>query len=299
MKKFDLNNSSNLSRFKEEFNKILESRISKAKLNEELSSLKSLPLGSIVDVFQGIADKLYEAKGGKKLIAKYVKTIRENKCLSNAYSTYEIVRNAPNVTNPQLFLSEALSMSKGISKQEYTQAKAKLADVVCECVKKTGVDVDVIINSKKGGELNESVEYLLLNEKRFSNLPQYVNKFDTVCKALNEGMKHPVSEGENLTGKELIGKLNEEISSLKDWESDALKDISLALLSESSMSELFENYKNKCLEKLDEAIEESDSVETTSHFESMKAQLSEKQYKKDTIYEDIFTLAELAKTLTE
>jgi len=295
---FNFENSSNLARFKEEFNKILESRIAKAKLKEELSSLGNLSLGGIKNVFEGISEKLYDLKEGKKLIGQYVKAIRENKSLSDAYATYEIVYGAPNVTNPQLFLNEAIDMANKISDKDYKDGKSKVAKIVAECVNLVGSDAEYVYAcAHKNDAINEAVEYLMLNKKTYSNLPNYVNKFDMVCEALKSGMKSVVEE--YAAPKELIGKLNEEISGLNEWETEAIKEISLALLSESDLSNVFDKYKNVCLESIDSQLESSNSKEETSHFESMKSQLMEKKYAKDSAYEDIFTLAELAQTLSE
>lgn len=298
MKTVDLVSSSGLNKFKDEFVKILEGRIAKAKLSEELSSLKDLSLGGIKNVFEGLTDKLYDSKEGKKLIGQYINVIRENKSLSDAYSTYEIVCGAPNVTNPQLFLSEAISMAAGISKKDYEEGKGKLAGIVKECVNLIGSNASYVYGcAHKNDAINESVEYLLLNKKAYSNLHDYVNKFDVVCEALKTGMK-PVVE-EHATPKELVEKLNEEISGLNEWETKAIQDISLALLSESDLGGVFDKYKNICIETIDNQLNEQLSKEETSHFESMKSQLMEKQYAKDSAYEDIFTLAELAKTLKD
>ena len=298
MKNFDLTSSSNLNKFKEEFVKILEGRIAKAKLSEELSSLNKLSLGGIKNVFEGISEKLYDLKDGKKLIGKYVSTIRENKSLSDAYATYEIVYGAPNVTNPQLFLNEAIDMSSKISKKEYEEGKCKVAKIVAECVNLVGSDADYIYNCAHSNDLiNEAVEYLMLNKKTYSNLPNYVNKFDVVCEALKSGMKNVVEE--TASPKELVNQLNEEISGLNQWETKAIQEISLALLAENDISIIFDKYKNICLESIEEQLNEDISKEEISHFESMKNKLMEKKYAKDTAYEDIFTLAELAQTLSE
>ena len=298
MKDFDLKSSSGLNKFKEEFVKILEGRIAKAKLSEELNSLSKLSLGGIKNVFEGLSEKLYDSKDGKKLIGKYVKAIRENKSLSDAYATYEIVYGAPNVTNPQLFLNEAISMSSKISKKDYEEGKNKVAEIVKECVNVVGSDAAYIYGcAHKNDMVNEAVEYLMLNKKTYSNLSDYVNKFDIVCEALKIGMKDIPQVTES--PKELISKLNEEISGLSEWETEAVKEISMSLLSESDLSEVFNKYKNTCLESIDKNIENSNSKEETSHFEAMKSQLMEKKYAKDSAYEDIFTLAELAQTLTE
>ena len=298
MKNFDLKSSSDLNKFKEEFVKILEGRIAKAKLSEELSSLDKLSLGGIKNVFEGISEKLYDSKEGKKLIGKYVKAIRENKSLSDAYSTYEIVYAAPNVTNPQLFLNEAIDMASKLSKKDYTNGKNNVAKIVAECVKLAGSDAEYVYEcAHKNDAINEAVEYLMLNKKTYSNLSNYVNKFDIVCEALKNGMKSVVEE--SAPPKELIKQLNEEISGLNEWETEAIREISVALLSESDLSGIFDKYKNICLERIENQLNETTSKEETSHFESMKSQLMEKQYAKDSAYEDIFTLAELVQTLSE
>lgn len=298
MKTIDLVSSSGLIKFREELVKIFEGRIAKAKLNEELSSLKDLSLGGIKNVFEGITDKLYESKEGKKLIGQYVKTIQENKALSDVYSTYEIVYSSPNVTNPQMFLNEAISMAKGISKKDYQEGKNKLSEVVSKCVKLSNSDASYVYEcAHNNDKINEAVEYLLLNKKVYSNLPEYVNKFDVVCEALKNGMKPVIDETSN--HKELVAKLNEEISGLNEWETKAIQEISLALLSESDLSTIFDKYKNVCLESIDGQLNATTSKEEASHFESMKSQLMEKKYTKDSAYEDIFTLAELAQTLSE
>ena len=143
------------------------------------------------------------------------------------------------------------------------------------------------------------MEFLICNKKNFSNLDEYVNNFDTVEKYLEENMKQkPVNE-ENKTGRELINDLNESLEGLKEWEKSAIRDIAIAKLSKSELSSLFEEYKDRCMEKLDENIENEKSVDVKSHLESMKKQLSEKEYKAESLYEDIVTLAELNATLNE
>ena len=298
MKNFDLDSSLNLCKLKEELVRTINNRIEKAKINEELSSLSNLPLGCIVNLFESVTDRLYDSKAGKKLIGKFVSAIRENKSVIDGYSVYEIVRKSPNVSNPSHFLTEAISMAGKANANEYSEGKKKVAGIVRECVEAAGADSKYIadcISANK--ELCESVEYLILNKKTYSNLPEYVNKFDSVCKSLKEGMK-PLPEPVENSGN-FVEKLNEEISGLSDWETDAIKDISLALLSESGLDGVFDKYKNLCLEQIDSEISESVSVENTSNFEAMKSQLLEKEFKQDTAYEDIFTLAELAKTLTD
>lgn len=299
MAKFDFNNVDDLKKLKNEVNAILESRIEKIELDSEINALSEETFGSIKNVFEGITDKLYETAKGKKMIAEYAKTIRNGKNVSDAYSIYEFVFNAPNVSNPDMFLNEAILMTGNFDVQSYKKEKANVAKIVGEAVRFVGENADFIRESvNKNGEINSNVEYLICNKKNFSNIDEYVNRFENVKTYLEENMRSkPVNEGK--TGKELIAALNETLEGLAEFEKNAIRDISIAKLSKSDLSKLFEQYKNECLEKIDESIDEETSVEAKSHLETMRKQLNEKKYNEESLYEDIVTLSELKATLSE
>lgn len=300
MANFDFSKYSDLERLKNEVNRLLEDRMRIAGLKEELATLHEKPFGAIKNVFEGLTDKLYETSEGKKLIGKYVKAIREDKNASDVYSVYEFVYRSPKVEDTGRFLNEAISMMDGFNAKKFVQEKKKIAEIVAEAVSFAGKDAEFVRDEvSRNLELNEAIDYLISNEKKLSNLPSYVNKFTYVEKFLSENMiKEDESQPEK-SGKELISDLNESLSGLDEWERDAVREIAMAKLSKRDMSEVFEEKKNECLQKLDESIEEEDSIETKSHFETMRSQLSEKRYNEDTVIEDILTLAELNKTLSE
>ena len=90
MAKFDFNDKEDVKKLKEELNKIFESKIEKLELESALNELSSQPFGAIKNVFEGITDKLYESAAGKKIIAKYVKSIREGKAsLVDSYCYFD------------------------------------------------------------------------------------------------------------------------------------------------------------------------------------------------------------------
>jgi hypothetical protein len=301
MAKFDFNDKEDVKKLNEELNNIFESKIQKLELESALNSLSTQPFGAIKNVFEGITDKLYESAAGKKIIAKYVKSIREGKGVSNAYSIYEFVYNSPNVTNPEKFLTEALEMTSDyIEEGNFNNEKKKVAEVVAEAVKFAGKNAQYVEERiNENFAINEAIDYLMLNPKSLKNLDEYVNRFDFVEKHLEENMNEKVSDDAKKTGKELIDGLNESLEGLADWEKLAISDIAIARLAKRDMSELFEEYKNKCLEKLSENIEKEPTVELKSHFETMKKQLEEKKYNEGSLYEDIVTLADLRSKLSE
>lgn len=300
MAKIDFSKYGDLEKLKNEVNRLFEERMRKAGLNEELETLHEKPFGAIKNVFEGLTDKLYESAEGKKLIGKYVKAIREGKNSSDMYSVYEFVYRSPKVSDAGRFLNEAISMTNGFDGKKFADEKKKIAGIVAEAVSFAGKDANFVKDEiAKNLELNEAIDYLISNEKKFNNLSSYVNKFSMVERFLSDNMVNESQQTENKSGKDLIADLNESMEGLNEWEKEAVKEIAMARLSKRDMSEVFEEKKTDCLNKLDENIENEDSVETKSHFETMKSQLEEKKYNEDTVLEDIITLVELKKTLSE
>ena len=72
---------------------ILNYKINIASSIECAESVDNLTFGEIKCLFESICDRLYETKNGKKLIARYVKALREDKNASLMYSIYEAFRN--------------------------------------------------------------------------------------------------------------------------------------------------------------------------------------------------------------
>lgn len=300
MAKFDFNDKDDVKRLKEEVNNIFESKIRQLELDSALKSLSTQSFGAIKNVFENITDKLYESAEGKKIIGKYVRAIREGKNVSDAYSVYEFVYNSPNVTNPERLLSEALYMAGRIDKDSFEDEKKKVAGVVAEAVRFVEGDADMVEESvNRNYDANEAIDYLMLNPKNFSNLDEYVNKFDYVSGMLAENMREKPSEETGKTGKELIDSLNESLEGLADFERRAITDIAILKLSKGNPLELFEEYKEGCMSKLDENIEREENSELKSRFETMRKQLSEKKYNEGSLYEDIVTLSELKSKLSE
>ena len=300
MAKFDFNDCNDVKKLKTEINNILESRLQKLELESALKNLSEQPFGAIKNVFEGITDKLYETTEGKKIIGKYVRAIRENKNTADAYSVYEFVYHSPHVSNPNMLLTEALYMVSGMDKQQFAEGKKKIAEIVAEGINLVGKDANFVDeNINRGYGINEAIDFLMLNPKNFDNLDEYINKFSYVENHLTENMAEKPAEPSSRTGKELIDSLNEAMDGLNSWEKEAISDITLAKLSNRDMSELFEEYKNGCIEKIDENIEKGATTEEKSRFETMKRQLSEKQYSEENLYEDIVTLSELRATLSE
>ena len=93
--------------------------------------------------------------------------------------------------------------------------------------------------------------------------------------------------------------INESISGLGKEEANAVKDLTLISLSGKDGKEIYETYKNKCKDILEEAVKNEEALETRSRFQRMLGQINERNYNKSTLNEDVLNFARLYATLKE
>lgn len=287
-------------RLKESLNDVIDKRITKMKLEECINSFNSLSFACLNEIFKNTVDKLYETKEGKRLIKKYVKTIKESNDLKKVYSIYNIVNSPNKINDGTLFIKESISLIKEIDKKNYGDLLSSISDIVKECAVSANLDTEAIenIKDKYHGSINESLDYVLFNKMGMNNIVEYTNGLSRITNFINENKKHEndlMAEGKSIC--ELIGDFDKLFTNdIEIWESTAIKDISLAELSGKDKKGVFEEYKSECLSIIEENLNEKDA-ENSSRFQGMKEKLLKKEFNSDTIVEDILMLSELKHVL--
>lgn len=287
-------------RLKESLNDVIDKRITKMKLEECINSFDSLSFACLNDIFKNTVDKLYETKEGKRLIKKYVKTIKESNDLKKVYSIYNIVNSPNKINDGTLFIKESISLIKEIDKKNYSDSLSSISDIVKECAVSANFDTEAIenIKDKYHGSISESLDYVLFNKMDMNNIVEYTNGLSRITNFINENKKHEndlMAEGKSIC--ELIGDFDKLFTNdIEIWESTAIKDISLAELSGKDKKGVFEEYKSECLSIIEENLNEKDA-ENSSRFQGMKEKLMKKEFNSDTIVEDILMLSELKHVL--
>ena len=287
-------------RLKESLNDVIDKRITKMKLEECINSFNSLSFACLNEIFKNTVDKLYETKEGKRLIKKYVKTIKESNDLKKVYSIYNIVNSPNKINDGTLFIKESISLIKEIDKKNYGDSLSSISDIVKECAVSANLDTEAIenIKDKYHGSISESLDYVLFNKMGMNNIVEYTNGLSRITNFINENKKHEndlMVEGKSIC--ELIGDFDKLFTNdIEIWESTAIKDISLAELSGKDKKRVFEEYKSECLSIIEENLNEKD-VENSSRFQGMKEKLMKKEFNSDTIVEDILMLSELKHVL--
>lgn len=287
-------------RLKESLNDVIDKRITKMKLDECINSFNALSFACLNEIFKNTVDKLYETKEGKRLIKKYVKTIKESNDLKKVYSIYNIVNSPNKINDGTLFIKESISLIKEIDKKNYGDSLSSISDIVKECAVSANLDTEAIenIKDKYHGSISESLDYVLFNKMDMNNIVEYTNGLSRITNFINENKKHEndlMAEGKSIC--ELIGDFDKLFTNdIEIWESTAIKDISLAELSGKDKKGVFEKYKSECLSIIEENLNEKD-VENSSRFQGMKEKLMKKEFNSDTIVEDILMLSELKHVL--
>lgn len=287
-------------RLKESLNDVIDKRITKMKLEECINSFDTLSFACLNEIFKNTVDKLYETKEGKRLIKKYVKTIKESNDLKKVYSIYNIVNSPNKIDDGSLFIKGSMSLIKEIDKKNYSDSLSSISDIVKECVVSANLDIETIekLKSKYYGSINESLDYVLFNKMDINNVVEYTNDLSRITNFINENKKHEndlMVEGKSIC--ELIGDFDKLFTNdIEIWESTAIKDISLAELSGKDKKDIFEEYKSECLSIIEENLNEKDA-ENSSRFQGMKEKLMKKEFNSDTIVEDILMLSELKHVL--
>ncbi len=298
----DFKNIEDLTRFQNEINKVINEHINKCKQNESIETIPSLNYMKLINLMESTIPSLVNKKGGLKLIKNYIKLVKESTSLKPMYELYKLVNRSHSYENSDLLLSEALTCAKNnINKETMCEDTNKLSNVVIESIKLSNLDnetINTIIN--EDNTIISSLQFLLENNKKMNNLDEYLENFSNVSKHINENIVKCENDGIEGNTKSIANELCEHINSEeKQWFRKLLEDISYMNLFRTNKSDLFETYKNSCINTINEIVTNTSDIETISKMKSMCESLNKKEYSKDTFTTDIIKLAELNNTLKE
>lgn len=299
MKQIDFNSIEGLQAFQSEINKQITKRIDEAKLDEKIKEISNLSFSKLRTLFENISANLFDSPDGKKILGRYVKTIRENKDLRRVYLLTDLIKEGTSSDNLDLYLMNATSIFKS-NKVKIDEGTKKLGKIVAEGIKLANLSVDEIDKIiSQDFSLMESINYIITNEQNIKNLNEWVENANVVVNFLKENKKaKPIEESIENNGdspKALFDSLVENIknSDMSNWERSVAEDITVLNLSNSSKPELFEKYKNECINAINEAISKVEDIETKSKLTLMEQQMQKKNFNEETFVDDLLKLSEL------
>lgn len=298
MKDLNLNTVDGLTKLMNEMNNVFNNKIKAAELNEAINNIDNVSFIECRQLFESISDRLYDLKAGSKVIAKYIKTIKESKELQRLYICSDILKGNYHTQNPSLLVNETTSLMNKINRKKLNEDLSKLKKVLKEGLKEINVTVEEInsaINENK--EINHDITFILCENKKPSNIVDYTNAMNNVVTFVSENVKEITESTENV-GINDVEKIMD--NDLELWENAAIEKIVISNLSGGDKKNIFEDYKSRCMNLISELLEDEDSQTITkSQLFSMKEGLEKKEYHGETANDDILKLAQLEHTLQD
>lgn len=303
MKKLNFKDKETFKKLQESLMDVMNNRYNELCLNELKENLTSAPLYTTKHIFESISKDFYNTPKGKKILKEYVDTIKKNNSLRKAFIIFENMNKPQSVLSPDLFVNENLSFMQEIKLSEYKAGLKKINNIIRESIELAALNTEELEELIKESETDEAeaIDYLINNRKTLKNIAEYTNKVSTLTESVKNKRicKSEDALSESLNISDLLNMINESISGLGKEEANAVKDLTLISLSGKDGKEIYETYKNKCKDILEEAVKNEEALETRSRFQRMLGQINERNYNKSTLNEDVLNFARLYATLKE
>jgi hypothetical protein len=207
----------------------------------------------------------------KKLLKKYVKTLKESEILKTQFLVYENIENAVEADQftANLIISENLSLLDKYSKKDLIKENQKLLSLSEEIAVKANESYE-----KRLEDLHESISNLIFLGKNASTINEATKNRKNVLDFINTNKVKVVEESydvpNSMLSSILVEKYNERYSELSETEKEVVK-----VLIESDNDKKIEVYtkiSRECIDLIDEKLNESD-LETKDRLLKVKDKL--------------------------
>lgn len=288
-----------LEEIRNELNSLIDKKIEQEKTNALYESVKSLPLFSLTNIFESVSDSLMDSKKGERVIRDYVKTIKENKSLRQAYSIASSIKKPIGIQNTEIFTNVALNSLNECHNSEYRKGVNSLSEVVTRAIRLSNPnssDFEGLLK-EADSEISNNLQYFLNNKPNRTNLTEWSNRMAQVNEFVaGSNILSGNDDNEEISDKEAVCKLKEIAESSEPWMRKSLEKLTEVYLGTKGSKELFEECKEECLTMIEKNMEES-NVEEKSRLCEIKDKLDGKQFNENTLQEDVFKMMELTEII--
>lgn len=281
--------------YRKKINEACDKRTDFIVLCEKADKLSQKPFGYIKDCFEAIAPELFESKEGKKIMAKYSKTVRERKNLSTLHNLYENIRKSGKDMDIDFFANNIANTDWNVDKKTLSEDTLKVGRILAEGYLYLGKNAEDLFPTENIA-LESAVSYIAENKKTNKNIAEYSNAIKVIKEnATNKDSEENVFESIDLDTlvKNLLQEFNKKYSSeLTEEEANALREVS----SSENREEVFNKYKNACQNKLSESkkdFEEKGDKNSSDRMTAILEQVSNKTYSLENLGNDICGFIEL------
>lgn len=276
----------------EELTQIKESFLSECKKREQTILVSNI-LGQINDfcgaqaIFESMIVPLMGKKGGKNLINKYTKVIKENKSLKTIYAYHEGLKENKTTDAKKAYITEALSLSAPIHYNEYIKGVGEVVSLISEAFKMLGNDyiLENVSYDNKAGSIGSSLLYLSTTKKNIRNLNEYISHIDNVSENITESKD--VTVNVDLSLDEIVSEMTQKV---KNTDVDNI-------FNTDNKEKTFCEAKNVCLTMIKNQKEQTNDEEISAKLTEMETKLNKKQYTFETFTKDMLYMTELQEVL--
>lgn len=299
---FNINNYKtleSLNAFRQEINEACDKRAEVIITTDKANELSKKPFGYIKESIEALSPELFGNKSGRSLLSKYASIVKSNKSLSSMQMLYENIRKTNKCSDIDFFINSMASTNWNIDKKELKEGLNKIGDVLAKAYIAVGRENADSLLPEENVALNNAVQYIVENKKTNKNLANY----SAAVKVLRENIERNGNAGNIFEAKTIdVSVISKLLESYNEKYGVELTDEEKAIIKEVADSktpkEVFNKYKNSCMEKVMEVkntFETSGDKESVKKLDSIYEQVSKKEYSAETIGEDICNLVELSK----
>jgi hypothetical protein len=235
----------------------IENRKEFISLCEAADNASKKSFGFIKEAFETISPELFNSKSGKQVISKYVNTIKESKNLSNLHVLYENLRKTGKDTDMDFFINNIANTSWGINHKTLNEDILKLGRVLSEGILTVG-SKSLATLPTENTKFDNAVRYIAEHKRTNNNISAYSDAVKVIREHVssNESVKN-IFENIDIDTyvNHMIESFNRKYSDLSNEEKQLIKEFNNC----SNKEDVFNRYKNECIQKLSEAKAECDN----------------------------------------
>lgn len=262
-----------------------DKRENKIKISNILQKVGNF--GSAKNMFESMIVSLLPKKDGKKLINKYVSTIKENKSLKTIYTYIEGLNENKTVDSKKVYITEALSLASPINYNEYVKGVGDIISIITEAFDVLGDEfvLNNVVYNPTSDLIGESLTYLSTSQKNIKNLNEYINHLDIVTEKSNKNISENINVDSTL--EDIVSEMKQNMKGT---------DVSNIFETENK-AEAFQENKQVCLEMISRQKNSTTDTEIIAKLNEMEEKLSKKQYTFETYTKDMLYMTELQEVL--
>lgn len=250
--------------------------------------------GVIHKVFEHNAPVLFKTNNGKKIIRRYINTIKNDNVLKEEFSFYEQIMSSNDKNVKSNIIDDALSIKNNFNKDKIEESNKKLIDLIKENCLDTNINIDKnLLNALT------SIDNLYKTKKSIKNLSKIAESKKNICD-YEGSINKQVNKSLNIDDvvSESIDSFNEKY---KDELNENEKNVISIICNANSLNEkeeLFNECKNDLINEISSIIDENSTTnDIKEKLKILKEKVSLKNFNEKTLVNDMIEFYDISDIL--